>query len=210
RAGVRAVAAIPALSLLAGSALGLLAPDIPSGFGLGVLIACAIASFWMWRSARPLALAALVSLAFLVGGTLLAADAWRGAWRPSLRVVFEELARAERAQATVEHRVLPEDDEAFAIVEGVLRSDAAVTESGVALSIDVTATRRPGPFGPGKSDPVTGGILATVLGTLASDGVDLWRAGRRVRVPIGLRRPSRYLDPGVADHERALARRGIT
>src|SRR5207244_2081624 len=27
---------------------------------------------------------------------------------------------------------------------------------------------------------------------------------------IGLRRPSRYLDPGVADHERALARRGIT
>src|SRR5439155_10004884 len=72
------------------------------------------------------------------------------------------------------------------------------------------ATRRPGPSGPGKSDPVTGGILATVVGSLAADGVDLWRAGRRVRVPIGLRRASRYLDPGVPDHERALARRGIS
>ena len=29
-----------------------------------------------------------------------------------------------------------------------------------------------------------------------------------MRFPIQLRRPSRYLDPGVPDHERALARRG--
>ena len=37
-----------------------------------------------------------------------------------------------------------------------------------------------------------------------------WRAGRRVRIPAQLRRPSRYLNPGVPDHERALARRGTT
>ena len=29
-------------------------------------------------------------------------------------------------------------------------------------------------------------------------------------MPVALRRPSRYLDPGVPDHERALARRGIS
>ena len=34
--------------------------------------------------------------------------------------------------------------------------------------------------------------------------------GRRVRLPVQLHRPSRYLDPGVPDDERALARRGTT
>jgi hypothetical protein len=50
----------------------------------------------------------------------------------------------------------------------------------------------------------------TVVGSLASDRIDEWRAGRRVRFPAVLRRPSRYLDPGVPDHERALARGGTT
>jgi competence protein ComEC len=61
-----------------------------------------------------------------------------------------------------------------------------------------------------SSRPVTGGILVTVVGSLAADRMDHWRAGRRVRLPVTLRRPSRYLDPGVPDHERALARRGTT
>src|SRR5204863_8899793 len=38
--------------------------------------------------------------------------------------------------------------------------------------------------------------------------LDDWRAGRLVRVPVQLRRPSRYLNPGAVDQERALARRG--
>ena len=50
----------------------------------------------------------------------------------------------------------------------------------------------------------------TVVGSLANDRIDQWRAGRRVRLPAVLRRPSRYLDPGVPDQERALARRGTT
>ena len=40
--------------------------------------------------------------------------------------------------------------------------------------------------------------------------VDEWRAGRRVRMPVDLHRPSRYLDTGVPDGERALLLRGTT
>src|SRR5206468_7896003 len=168
------------------------------------------------------ALAASVVAAFLSGGALLAANAWREAWRPSLRVVFEELARAERAQAVADHRVMPEDDEAFATVEGVLRADGELTPSGGSLSIAVDTicsvtllgsrpfalVSRSPTSGSRSCCAVTGGLLATVVGSLASDRIDLWRAGRRVRLPIQLRRPARYLDPGVPDHERALARRG--
>ena len=124
-------------------------------------------------------------------------------------------------------RSVPEDDEAFAIVTGTLRADAALTMTGVSLSVDVDsiADRRPDP-GPlarrnrrqqvaasesARSDhAVSGGILVTVIGALAAERVDAWRAGRRIRMPVQLRRPSRYLDPDVPDFERALARRGTT
>jgi competence protein ComEC len=209
RCGVRTVAAIPAVGLLAGSALGLLAPDVPASLGVAVLIACAFAALCAWRRAHASMLAVCVAAGFFAGGDLLATDAWRVAWRPPLRVAFEELARAGRQLAAIEHRAMPEDDEAFAIVEGVLRTDAAPTAAGVSLSL--TADGASGdPSKPGGSElgSVTGGILATVVGSLAKDRIDSWRAGRRIRAPIQLRRPSRYLDPGVPDHERALARRG--
>jgi competence protein ComEC len=51
-------------------------------------------------------------------------------------------------------------------------------------------------------------VLLSVTGTLAAGEADRWRAGRTIRAPVQLRRPSRYLDPGVPDGERALARRG--
>src|SRR5207248_10439426 len=139
RGGVRAVAAIPAIALLAGSAIGLLAPDIPRTIALPFLIACAAVSVWAWRFARTLVLAASVALGFFAGAAFLAADAWREAWRPTLRIVFDDLGRAARAEAAADDRVLPEDDEAFAVVEGVLRQDGAITPTGASLSIDVDA-----------------------------------------------------------------------
>jgi competence protein ComEC len=57
---------------------------------------------------------------------------------------------------------------------------------------------------------VDGGVIVTVAGTLAPSQLHLWRAGRRVRMPAQLRRPARYLDPGVPDFERSLARSGTT
>ena len=129
---MRVVAAIPAAGLLAGAAAGLVFPDFPATPSYAVLILCAALAWWAWRTARAQLLAAVVVVAFCIGGALLAADAWQRAWRPPLRLAFEELARQGREQAAREGRRLPEDDEAFAIVEGVLRVDAAPGESGAA------------------------------------------------------------------------------
>ncbi|HEY1913697.1 MAG TPA: DNA internalization-related competence protein ComEC/Rec2 [Vicinamibacterales bacterium] len=146
---------------------------------------------------------------------LLSSTSWERAWRPSLRVEFERLARVRRAQAATSGRRLPEDDEAFAVVEGTLRGDAAASGSGVSLSIDVDTLVDQnrvlnGRGGPGSASRSAGGVLLTVVGSLATGQIDAWRGGRRVRLPAELRRPSRYLDPGVPDTERALARRGTT
>jgi competence protein ComEC len=198
---VRSLAAVPALGLLAGSALGLLVPDIPEVFPRALLVACVIAGVWAWRASRPSVLASAAGLAFFFGASLLASASWREASRPTLRIAFDDLADAERRSALAEHRFMPEDAEAFAHITGVLSADAARTSSGVALTVDVDDV---------DGRRVTGGVAATVVGSLAPARVEAWRAGRRVRLPAQLHRPSRYLDPGVPDHERALARRGIT
>ena len=168
---MRAVAAFPAVALLAGSALGLLAPDIPFSPGAFLLVLATAAAICAWCLRSLEALATSVVLVFFIGGALLAADAWRQAWRPSLRVVFEELARAERAQAVAEHRPLPEDDETFAIVEGVLRTDGELTASGASLGIAVDSVKGVVHFFGDRSGekgirPVFGGVLATVVGSL--------------------------------------------
>jgi competence protein ComEC len=202
---MRTVAAIPAIGLLAGAAFGLLVPDLPYSPSCIFLIVCGGLSVWAWRLADLRLLAAVVVAGFFTGGAMLATDAWQRAWRPTLWTVFEELAHAGRAEAGAEGRRLPEDDEAAATVTGVLRADAAKTGSGVSLSVQVDGLRGPG----GQDRPETsGGIVVTVTGLLAADRIGEWRAGRRVRLPVTLHRPSRYFDPGVPDHERALARRG--
>ena len=200
---MRHIAALPAAGLLAGAAAGLLVDDIPHAPGILLLLVLAAAASIAWRAARAPALAAIVVCAFFAGGALLAHDAWRRAWRPPLRVAFEALARRQRADAAREGRRLPDDDEAFATVEGVLRADASPAENGVSLSVDVETAGDP-------RVPAAGGILVTVAGSLGAARMDAWRAGRRVRLPVQLRRPSRYLDPGVPDNERALARRWTT
>jgi competence protein ComEC len=218
------VAAIPAAGLLAGSAGGLLFPDSSHAAALAIILG-AFAGVWALRSNRPALLAGVVALAFGGGGALLSADAWRDAWRPPLRIAFEEMGG--------------DDGTAFAVVTGVLRADAVQRESGVSLSLDVVSiggperpigsiggpkrpalrdaplpTRRADLSGPPNSSerppkPI-GGLLLTVAGELARGRIDEWRAGRTIRAPALLRRPSRYLNPGVPDEERALARRGTT
>ena len=140
---MRTVAAIPAVGLLAGAAYGLLVPDVPQLPSHAFLIVCGALSVWAWRVSGSRTLAAAVIGGFFTGGAMLATDAWQRAWRPPLRIAFDELARAERAQAGVEGRRLPEDDEAWATVEGLLRADAASTESGVSLSVQVERLEGP-------------------------------------------------------------------
>jgi competence protein ComEC len=213
---VRAAAAIPAIGLLAGCGLGSLAsgPEAPvatvPALLTGALLVAGLAAVLAWRGSRPELVAAATCVAFAAGGARLAADAWQQAWRPSLRVEFERLAGAERARALAGHRLLPEDDEAFAIVAGVLRSDAAPSESGASLSVAVREGLEGREGQEGRDRRVRGGLLVTVVGSLAASRVEEWRAGRYVRMPVQLHRPGRYLDPGVPDGERILARSDTT
>src|SRR3954470_13763075 len=142
------VAALPAIGLLTGAAAALL---LPSSFSLlpfvpaiafAILICGGALAVWCWHAAHPRLLATLVVTGFFAGGTLLAVDAWRRAWSPPLSATFEQRARMQRARAEAEGRRLPEDGEAAATVEGVLRADAARSESGVSLSIDVDWVER--------------------------------------------------------------------
>jgi len=223
---VRVIAAVPAAGLLSGAAVALLLPEVPRlPFYAGLIVSGAVA--WRaWRVADARLLTITVVSAFFAGAVLLSADAWERAWRPSLWTAFEALARVQRQEAEAAGRRLPLDDEAFAVVRGRLRADAALTASGVSLSVDVEGLEgeegRDGRDGRDGQDGrvgaassaalarprITGGILVTVAGSLAAERVDDWRAGRLVRMPVQLRRPSRYLNPGVPDQERALARRG--
>ncbi|MEP7308197.1 MAG: ComEC/Rec2 family competence protein [Acidobacteriota bacterium] len=211
---VQIVAAVPAIGLIAGSALGYLLPDLPFRIAVVLLIAVLVAGVWAWRAASSVGLAIAVGTGFFIGAALLSAAAWRDAWRPPLRIAFEDLARRERRLAAQEGRRLPEDDEAFAVVMGTLGTDAAVTPTGVSLNVTVDAIQSYGARGTNQSfaatTPVSGGVQATVAGAIGPERAGQWRAGRRVRLPIQLHRPARYLDPDVPDGERALARRGTT
>ena len=60
-----------------------------------------------------------------------------------------------------------------------------------------------------RCSAVSGGVRLSISGVLAASRLENWRAGRLVRVTAVLRPPAFYLDPGVRDERRALARRGI-
>ncbi|MDP2319721.1 MAG: DNA internalization-related competence protein ComEC/Rec2 [Acidobacteriota bacterium] len=90
-------------------------------------------------------------------------------------------------------------------VEGRLLADAALTESGALLRLRVERVW----IGP-CPEPAVGGVSLMVTGALAAEAMDEWRAGRRIKAPALLRRPARYLNAGVPDQERLLARRGLS
>ena len=210
---MRTAAAIPTVGLLAGCAVGLIASNLSPISAAIVLCAAAVVAAWAWCAARALLLGGAVCVAFAAGGAALAASGWQRAWRPPLRARFDDLARTRRAQASFEGRRLPEDDEAPATLEGTLRADASLTETGVTLTLDVEAiSGREGQEGWEGRDrrESLGGVVVTVAGSLAAAQMEAWRAGRVVRLRATLHRAARYLDPGVGDGERALARRGTT
>ena len=92
------------------------------------------------------------------------------------------------------------------VLHGRLRDDAALTPTGVSITIDVArldARRDPRRYQRRCQASLT------VAGDLAPASVRMWRGGRMVRVTASLREPTIYLDPGVPDERRALLRRGI-
>jgi competence protein ComEC len=183
---MRIPAALVALPLLAGAAIGLLIPDRTSAS----LPLCAAAAAWLaWIAALAWSteensdvLAWAVAAGCFVAGVSLGITAAREAYRPPLLAWFDARPAADR--------------EAPAPLEGTLREDAAVTPFGVSLTLDVVC--------PGR-----GGARLSIGGAGAVERAAEWRAGRHVRVPALLRRPTSYGDPGLPDEARALAQRGV-
>ena len=147
---------------------------------------------------------------FAAGGEALASRAWQQARASPLRQIFDE-ANAPSL---------------FVTVEGVLRADASPSPSGVTLTVDVDCVavfepRAPSSESRAPSSPraashesrcrtARGGLLVSVGGALSAPLLVEWRAGRRVRLPVVMRRATRYFDVDVPDGERALQLRGIS
>jgi competence protein ComEC len=202
---MRAVAAVPAVALLAGSGIGLVVPEAPRAIAYALMVAAAAGAVVALRYDDNRWLAASVAVGFMAGGVLLAGDTWQQARESSLRRAFDEIARGQRTLAVASGRIVPEDPSAFAFVEGRLRSDASTGAAGVSLRLDVDRIR-----GPDGDRAVSGGLIVNVGGSLAVPAMGQWRAGRRVRLPVDLRRAARYLDEGVPDGERSLQLRGVS
>ena len=147
-----------------------------------------------WTIARPLSCVALAA-----AGMLLAADAEQRAMRPPLRQLLNErLGGFDIAVIDTKRHDTP------VVIEGRLTSDAIVSASGATLRVEVDRAW----LGP-CPEFAAGRVSLSVAGALAAESVGAWRAGRMIRAPAILRRPARYLNHGVPDHERLLARRGI-
>jgi competence protein ComEC len=203
---VPAIAAIPSLALIAGCAAGLLFPSLPPRVFEIILALSLVVALSVWVSARSALFVGALAAAFFSGGVLLAARAWKDAWKPPLRVEFDRRAREQHESAIAGGRHPTEDDVVPMEIEGVLRSDASPTETGASLSIDAhILSQNPGAIDRTRAD---GGVLLTVIGDGARRSAGEWRAGRTIRTDAQLRRSTRYFDPGVPDEERLLARRG--
>ena len=209
---MRVAVALPTSGLLVGCVLGALWPDAPFVFLITLLIASAIFAVAAFYAASRFLFAACLIVCFAAGGMLLAVREWQEDWRPTLKVAFESIARDERHELQASGRLVPEEGSASVVVVGVLQSDAAPT-SGGAISLNLATrwigrVRSAGGRIDPAANPVTGGLLLTVVGALAAEHQHEWRAGRLIRAPAQIHLPSFYLDPGVPDQRRVLARRG--
>jgi competence protein ComEC len=190
---MRTPAAIAAIPLLTGAALGLsLSEQLPGSFAFCAAAAALIALLAAAGSigfdlVQESTLSLTIGLLF--AGSSLGATAAAQTYHPPLLAWFE--SRRDPVQV---------------VLDGVLREDASVTPFGSSVTLDVVRiddgrlTAKPG---------VLGGVRLTVTGSLAASQSVQWRAGRLLRLTAMLRKPATYLDPGVRDERRALARRGV-
>ena len=188
-----------ATALAIGVAGGLIS-EAASPLAILVLLAASwstAALAFRWQAPRLY----LAALTLLLGSTgwVMGAHAVRAAMSPLLRQVLEREIGGFAIESPDEG-VLPEP----IVVEGWLRDDATVGESGVALRIEVESI-----WLRGTRRYARGGISVGVSGAQQSAHLADWTAGRLIRAPVLLRRPARYENDGLADQERALAVRGV-
>lgn len=189
-----------AVAAAVGTAAGVFADPGATSWARWLLGISALATF-LCASKRLTRWAVRCGIAGLAAAcVLLASGAHRAALHPPLRTLLDQRLGGFAIEGSEAPR-----HETPILVEGTLLADAAVTESGALLRLDVERVW----LGP-CPEPAPGGVSLTVVGMLTADAVGEWRAGRRLRLPALLRRPARYLNAGVPDQERLLARRGMS
>ena len=179
-----------AIAVLAGVVIGSLAPSLCAWAVVPAMVAAWIGvGLGFGRRSRALGSIAL-TIGFVTFGLWAGAREVRRAEAPPLTRLFDRRAAEGRDGSPV-------------VVVGRLRRDAAETPYGATLSLAVEQV-----IEAGRPRSTPGGLRVSVGGTQVPAHVAAWRAGRRVRLPVTLRRPERYLNPGVADQERRFARLG--
>jgi len=189
-----------AVAAAVGTAAGVFADPVAISWARLLLATSALAAF-LCASKRLARWATRCGIAGLGAAcVLLASGAHTAALHPPLRTLLEQ----RLGGFAIEGIEAPRHDTPI-LMEGTLLADAALTESGALLRLQVVRVW----LGP-CPEPAPGGVSLTVAGVLAADAVGEWRAGRQIRLPALLRRPARYLNAGVPDQERLLARRGLS
>ena len=196
---MRAPAVLLAIPFLIGAAASVHSADrLDSTFPFvagAVAMMCWLAAVGGALQSDDLQSVSAVLLGMLAAGMSLGASSAKSAYEPLILTWFEAAQPAEPV-----------------ILEGMLREDAAPTLTGLSLALDVTSidgrVPRVGGGAPSRSRSL-GGVRLTVGGALGQGRAADWRAGRSIRVPAFVRRPSTYLNPGTPDERRPLARRGV-
>ena len=189
-----APALVPATPVVAGVAWRLVYPHGP------LVDVWLLAGVWLgWLAAvaglvgrRSTVVSIAVALGALLVGSIVGADAARQLASPSIRHLHDAGVLRMGQEA------------AFTYVEGRLTRDATPTDYGASVSVDVERV-----VVDGRCQAAAGGIAVSVGGAFTSGAMDSWRSGRSVRLPVYLRRPVRYWNPGLPDQERAIMRRGV-
>ena len=180
----------PALALLAGAGAGWSFP-VPSpaiALGLAVLTVSAAALGVVLGARRSAAAACLFGFA-LTG------------------LVAGQRSRAELPAPILEWfeaEVAADAPDAVTWIVGRLRRDAAPTDYGASLTVEVIRVEQRM-----AARPLRGVVRASVGGSLVDGRIDAWRQGRTVRLPVRLRRPARYANHGTPDQAHRLQVRGI-
>jgi competence protein ComEC len=196
---VRSPAAVPVLALVAGVAAGIESPLSPAAspiVAFASLTAVAVAVCSRSRFVRRSVIAAGLGLAGLSHGTTARDHALHSAVRAVLDAHVGG-AVIDRIGVLAQHGPIA--------IRALLLEDAAGAGEFVSLRVRAEAVRVDGTW-----TPVNGGLVISVNGAVERSRAAEWRAGRTITVPVTFRRPSRYLDDGVADFERDAALNGIT
>ena len=192
---MRVPALLVALPVLAGAAAGVLFVDhIPEHLILGsaagaVLCVLAGASFLADDFAPGVVVAVLAGAC--LAGLSSAASTTRALYLPSL--------------LTWHDRYETRSEPGVAVLEGTVREDVVGGSPGTLVVLDVDRACDI----VGNCVVVRGGVRVSLGGAPDERKLVELRAGRRVRTPAIVRRPTTFGNPGLEDEAHALARRGI-